>query len=50
MSNELKMAKVQSILALHKKGWSNRRIATELGIHRDTVNTRIQDKPTAPDA
>lgn len=37
MSNQLKMAIVSSILTLHKRGWSQRRIARELGISRTTV-------------
>ncbi len=37
MSNQLKMAQVQSILALSVRGWSERRIARELGVDRETV-------------
>jgi hypothetical protein len=37
MANRLKMAKVNSVLRLHAQGWSYRRIAAELGIHRETV-------------
>ena len=37
MSNQLKMAQVQSILALHDRGWSQRRIARELEVDRETV-------------
>ena len=37
MANQLKVAKVLSIQTLHAQGWSQRRIARELGIHRDTV-------------
>ena len=37
MSNQLKMAQVQSILALSVRGWSQRRIARELGMDRETV-------------
>jgi transposase len=37
MANRLKMAKIDAIVQLHEQNWSNRRIATELGIHRDTV-------------
>lgn len=37
MANQLKMAKIHSILTLHQQGWSNRRIAQTLGIHRHTV-------------
>ncbi|MDP6526824.1 MAG: helix-turn-helix domain-containing protein, partial [Kiritimatiellia bacterium] len=41
MANELKMANIQSILTLNERGWSNRRIARELGIHRDTVGRHL---------
>jgi len=37
MANQLRMATVQSVLTLRKRGWSLRRIARELGIHRETV-------------
>jgi hypothetical protein len=42
MANVLKMAKVQSIQTLHARGWSQRRIARELGIHRETVARYVQ--------
>jgi DNA-binding NarL/FixJ family response regulator len=37
MANQLKMAVIDTILTLHAQGWSNRRIADTLDIHRDTV-------------
>ena len=37
MANQLKMAEIDAIIALHQRNWSIRRIARELGIHRDTV-------------
>jgi IS30 family transposase len=37
MANQLKMATIDGIQTLHQRGWSNRRIARALGIHRDTV-------------
>ena len=37
MANQLKMAIVQAILQLHALGWSQRRVATELQIDRETV-------------
>ena len=42
MANRLKMADRQAIIALHKKGWRNRRIARELEIDREkhAVNYR----------
>jgi len=42
MANRLKMAKTQSILTLHQAGWSKRRIARELRIHRDTVRRHLE--------
>lgn len=41
MANQLKMAEVQSILTLHRRGWSFRRIGRELGIHRDTARRYV---------
>jgi transposase len=37
MANQLKMAMVEAIIALLARGWSYRRIARELGVHRETV-------------
>lgn len=37
MANQLSVVKVHSILTLHAGGWSQRRIAAELGIDRETV-------------
>ena len=37
MANQLEVAKVNSILVLHQRGWSSRRIAAALGVHRQTV-------------
>ena len=37
MSNLLKVAMIDIILSLYRKGWSQRQIATELGINRETV-------------
>jgi transposase len=41
MANQLKMAKIDTILALHQRQWSIRRIAKELDLHRDTVARHI---------
>ena len=38
MSNVLKVSQQEAIRGLHQKGWSTRRIARELGIHRQTVS------------
>ena len=37
MANHLKMAERETILTLHRQGWSKRRIARELGVDRGTV-------------
>ena len=37
MANQLKMAMVNTIWTLKQRGWSNRRIARELGIGSETV-------------
>ena len=42
MANHLKMATVNAILTLRQRGWSFRRIARELGIHRDTVSRHVR--------
>lgn len=41
MANRLKMAKIQAILELHRRGWSQRRIARELEIDRETVGRYV---------
>ena len=38
MANGLKMAMIHAIEELLKRGWSHRRIARELGVHRETVS------------
>jgi len=42
MSNQLNMAEIDAILALHQREWSIRSIAKELGLHRDTVARHIR--------
>ena len=42
MANQLSMAIQETILSLHKQGWSKRRIARELGLHRDTVRRCVK--------
>ena len=42
MANQLKVAKVLSIKTLHSRGWSQRRIARELGIDRETVARHLE--------
>ena len=50
MAHQLKMATVQQILSLHAEGWSQRRIARELGISRDAVARYVHLAQTAPAA
>ncbi len=45
MANQLKMAMVNSILTLKRLGWSQRRIAEELGIDRGTVAHYVHSPP-----
>ncbi len=47
MANYLTMAQVQTVLQLKDRGWSNRRIERELGIHRETV-ARYLTQPEIP--
>jgi transposase len=42
MSNLLKVAMIDTILSLHKRRWSQRRIARELGIDRETVRRYLK--------
>jgi transposase len=42
MSNLLKMAVSETIRTLHRRGWSQRRIADELGINRETVARHLR--------
>ncbi len=45
MSNQLSMDTVQAIHTLRAQGWSLRKIARELGIHRSTVAAHLASKP-----
>ena len=48
MSNHLKVAMIDIISSLHRKGWSQRRIARELEIDRETVARYLKQIPPAP--
>ena len=50
MANLLKMAISETIRTLHRRGWSQRRIAAELRINRETVarHLRQADAPPKP--
>jgi len=45
--NQLKLNEQQSILTLHQAGWSNRAIARELGLNRETVGKYLRAQPAA---
>jgi predicted DNA-binding protein (UPF0251 family) len=42
MSNLLQVAMIEAIRSLHQRGWSQRRIARELGIDRETVARHLR--------
>ena len=48
MANRLKMALIEAILALHQRRWSQRRIADELDIDRETVARYIRQAAAPP--
>ncbi len=48
MANLLKMAISETIRTLHRRGWSQRRIAAELGIHRETVARHLRLPEPSP--
>ncbi|MCP4602903.1 MAG: IS21 family transposase [Proteobacteria bacterium] len=45
MANQLKMATVETIWTLKERGWSQRRIAKELDINRETVARYLKSQP-----
>ncbi|MBL7223114.1 MAG: helix-turn-helix domain-containing protein [Candidatus Brocadiae bacterium] len=49
MANRLKMAKVNAIVQLRERGWPFRRIARELGVHRDTVSRVVREATAGAD-
>src|SRR5512135_2679485 len=48
MSNLLKMAVSETIRTLHRRGWSQRRIADELGVNRETVARHLRRPEPGP--
>ena len=48
MSNHLKVAMLDLVLSLHRRGWSQRRIARELDCNRETVARYIKQAAAAP--
>jgi hypothetical protein len=47
MANVLKMALIESILSLHAQRWSQRRIARELDVDRETVRKYLRQRLSA---
>src|SRR5208283_3378887 len=47
MANLLKMAIVETILTLRRRGWSQRRIARELDLNRETVARHLRQAQSA---
>jgi transposase len=50
MANQLSMAQRETVLTLLGQGWSKRKIARELGLHRDTVRRYARQAERAADA
>ena len=48
MGNYLPMASQQQVRALLQLGWSHRRIARELGVHRETVSRYVRQQRAGP--
>jgi hypothetical protein len=48
MSNLLQVAVIDTILSLHQRGWSQRRSARELVVHRETVACYLRQLRPAP--
>ena len=47
MSYLLKVATIDIILSLHRRGWSQRRIARELDVNRETVARHLKQAKSA---
>jgi len=48
MANLLKMAISETVRTLHRRGWSQRRIAEELGVNRETVARHLRLPESGP--
>src|SRR5665213_2354139 len=44
----IKVATIDIVLSLHRRGWSQRRIANELDINRETVARYLKQAESAP--
>ena len=49
MANQLSMAQRETVLTLLGQGWSRRKVARELGLHRDTVRRYARQAERAAD-
>jgi transposase len=50
MANRLRMALIETIITLRRRGWSRRRIARELGVDRETVTRHLRGATEASNA
>ena len=50
MANRLRMALIETIITLRRRGWSRRRIARELGVDRETVTRQLRGAAEASNA
>ena len=50
MANRLRMALIETIITLRRRGWSRRRIARELGVDRETVTRHLREAAEASNA
>ena len=50
MANRLRMALIETIITLRRRGWSRRRIARELGVDRETVTRQLRGAAKASNA
>lgn len=48
MARRLKMAEITTIRMLHQSGYSYRRIAKLVGVHRETVARYVADEDSKP--
>lgn len=48
MANQIEMAKINAIQGLHQQGWSQRKIATQLGVNRETVARYLSEATSKP--
>ena len=42
MANHKSVAMIDTLITLHKQGWSNRKISRELEVDRETVSEQVR--------